>query len=1097
MMTDIFLQLVNMSLTACWLIAAVLLLRLVFRRAPRWIFCLLWGFVGLRLVLPFSFESIFSLIPTRTPVQDAASNLTDRIVVAPVTPAPDIPITGINPTPVVPDSGAALPDAVPMLQGGPSIAEISAVVWICGIAAMLVYALVSYIRLRVSLRTATIYRDEVWQSEKVSSPFVLGIVKPRIYLPYSLDELDIPYVLAHERAHIARRDHLIKPLGFIILSVYWFNPLIWLAYVLLCRDVEAACDERVIKSIGEDKKRNYSTALLNCSISRARIAACPIAFGEVAVKERIKSVMNYRKPTFWIIVLAIIAVAVTAVCFLTDPKTKDEEKEDDKVSEEYSDEPVEINFDRYEVDEGKLVFELKSEALAPVDPVIELCIGNDESVLEAQIIPGIELYRMEEGEWHSCRAFYPAVNRYMATVLHNGERVDRVYSFNGFDLTKAGQYRLDVKYFFTAYEGEAIKRASVYFDLSAPIANPLDNKALIRDDLAKNMSWLPQYMGIHGAGIEVIHPSFSSLYYAMRYCYENELDCVRMEEDSFRISRDDLLEVFMELTETDEYTAGGIFEASIEYLAQCGDIYDFDTKEYVFTLDRDNWGDNIALGIGDYMHLIDMSRGLRISEGYNFSTATVWMTIPSEDKSVINAYYETEFYFEHIELEGHIAYRLVGLRYLDPPILGEITLTPAQEHSTDGFYTEFILTVGDREKHFEGRAISDTRNEAKDQMVGYEMYNTDLTGDGIMDIIINLQISGGYSQFAKKTYEVHVFDGSNLEEIPVENDIPKKVTEMIDFSADDEQYVLEFGGEKRIFRKSWFANNPDYSSADVKLYDVPKLDESYIFTARDGKMRCELYCNVCQYATFRDMICIELEYRDGKLVLSDTLYSEGFDRDFGIQCTVHNDRYHNFSYAFIDLVGQEEFYEWLTSLPHFEYNDNGCTDPASVYSFAEHFGLNAKKLRNAYYLNGDYYHEYYVNEPPFLFELDENACDEFFRDPSNFDDSVYELRQSEQTFKDWLLTVSRNSDSAQERKAFQKFTNYGSYYNTTFWSIPEYVYVSGISLEELQQLYDTYIARNEYKYEYDFERIFTEREYFEEQIEKAEYPVFVDALLRK
>ncbi|MBQ4055260.1 MAG: hypothetical protein IJD17_06055 [Clostridia bacterium] len=341
-MKEVFLQLVNMSLTAGWLILAVMLLRLIFRRAPRWVFCLLWGFVGLRLVLPFSLESVFSLIPSKTPVNEV-KNAVGRIVLNTAgTPVP-LPSGGaaVNTPPVtaIPDVGVVSPSVtLPAAKETLSLTEIFALVWICGFLALLVYAAASYLLLRRRVKTAVRIEKGVWQSEAVTSPFVLGLIKPRIYLPFALDRFDLPYVLAHERAHISRRDHLIKPLGFTILAVYWFNPLIWIAYILLCRDVELACDERVIKSLDKNERRDYSTALLNCSVSRVRIAACPIAFGEVAVKERIKGVMNYKKPAFWIIILAVITTIVTAVCFLTDPKNEnpgDETKEylnEDKVS---------------------------------------------------------------------------------------------------------------------------------------------------------------------------------------------------------------------------------------------------------------------------------------------------------------------------------------------------------------------------------------------------------------------------------------------------------------------------------------------------------------------------------------------------------------------------------------------------------------------------------------------------------------------------------------------------------------------------------------------------------------------------------------------
>lgn len=193
-------------------------------------------------------------------------------------------------------------------------------IWIFGMIALALYTAISYWRLRRKVDTAVRYEDNIFQSENVGSPFVLGIIKPKIYLPFKMDEQDMEHVVAHEQAHIRRKDHWWKPLGFLLLTIHWFNPLMWLAYVLLCRDIELACDEKVIKELGNEQRADYTQALVACSVNRRMIAACPLAFGEVGVKERVKSVMNYKKPAFWIIILAVIACVVVVVCFLTNPK---------------------------------------------------------------------------------------------------------------------------------------------------------------------------------------------------------------------------------------------------------------------------------------------------------------------------------------------------------------------------------------------------------------------------------------------------------------------------------------------------------------------------------------------------------------------------------------------------------------------------------------------------------------------------------------------------------------------------------------------------------------------------------------------------------
>ena len=197
-----------------------------------------------------------------------------------------------------------------------------AAVWLAGAAALLLYSAISYWRLRRRVREAVILRDNIYQSENAGSPFVLGIIQPKIYLPYSVDSGALAYVIAHEQAHIRRGDHWWKPLGFLLLTVHWFNPLLWLSYILLCRDIELACDERVIREMGNEQRADYTHALVSCSVSRRSIAACPLAFGEVGIKERAKSVMNYKKPAFWIVLASVVVCVVAAVCFLTDPKTE-------------------------------------------------------------------------------------------------------------------------------------------------------------------------------------------------------------------------------------------------------------------------------------------------------------------------------------------------------------------------------------------------------------------------------------------------------------------------------------------------------------------------------------------------------------------------------------------------------------------------------------------------------------------------------------------------------------------------------------------------------------------------------------------------------
>ena len=310
-MSAVFLKLLNLSITASWLILAVILVRFLLKKAPRWISCVLWALVAVRLVCPFSLESALSLIPSSETIPSNIEMMQK--------PAIDSGITAINEAVNPAISHSFSPD--PMTSANPLqiIIPVLSIVWIVGMAAMLLYALISYIRLKKSVGASVPVRDNILACDEVKSPFILGIIKPLIYVPSSIEGEAMDYVITHESAHIQRRDHWWKPFGYLLLTVYWFNPLCWLAYVLLCRDIEMACDEKVIRDMDKGSVAAYSQALLDCSFPRRRIAACPLAFGEVGVKERVKSVLNYKKPAFWIIIVAVVACIVVGVCFLTSP----------------------------------------------------------------------------------------------------------------------------------------------------------------------------------------------------------------------------------------------------------------------------------------------------------------------------------------------------------------------------------------------------------------------------------------------------------------------------------------------------------------------------------------------------------------------------------------------------------------------------------------------------------------------------------------------------------------------------------------------------------------------------------------------------------
>lgn len=325
-MNELFLQVLNMSISASWLIIAVLIFRLILRKAPKWIHVLLWGIVAIRLICPFSIKSAFSLIPS--------SQTIPKNIEMELNPAIDSGIPAINNVvnPVI--NQAFVPDKTASLNPLQIWITIFAFIWIIGMVIMIFYIIASYMRLNKKVYTAVLYRDNIFCSENIVSPFVLGVINPKIYIPFNLDDKTLEYVLAHEKAHIKRKDNIWKFMGFIILIIYWFNPLVWLSYILLCRDIELACDEKVIKSLDNEQRADYTEALVMCSIKHGFASTCPLAFGEIGVKERVKSVMKYKKTSFWVIIISVVLLIIIGLCFLTNPSTQD--KEDNSVYIDYT-----------------------------------------------------------------------------------------------------------------------------------------------------------------------------------------------------------------------------------------------------------------------------------------------------------------------------------------------------------------------------------------------------------------------------------------------------------------------------------------------------------------------------------------------------------------------------------------------------------------------------------------------------------------------------------------------------------------------------------------------------------------------------------------
>lgn len=430
-MSGLFLKILNMSISASYIVFAVLLLRLLLKKAPKWINCILWGIVGLRLVLPFSIESMFSLIPSTETISKASD----------------------SPRPYF-ESGISVVDnqvngylrgtyfeGVSRPQGNfIDITTILGNIWLVGVVALLIYTVISYVKLKKKIGTAVLLRDSIYQSENVVSPFVLGVIKPKIYLPFNMKDKDMEHVVAHEMAHIRRKDHIWKPLGFLLLTLHWFNPLMWLGYVLLCRDIELACDEKVIKELEHDARADYSEALLTCSVNRRMIAACPLAFGEVGVKDRVKSVLNYKKPAFWIIIAAVIACVAVAVCFLTNPLTEEENKE---VT------PTEELFTEYE----GVYISIKSIDTNAGGHTVFNVVWHNETNEEVQFGDPYSIQRKEGDEWVNTSST-ELIFLTHARILNPDSTVYKSYSTQRFDISQSGTYRLKVSF--------DIKKSGVY-----------------------------------------------------------------------------------------------------------------------------------------------------------------------------------------------------------------------------------------------------------------------------------------------------------------------------------------------------------------------------------------------------------------------------------------------------------------------------------------------------------------------------------------------------------------------------------------------------------------------------------------------------------
>ena len=336
---QLFVGSLNLAVAASWLIVVLLLLRPLLKRlAPKWVLCALWALVAVRLVCPVALQSDLSVYRLAGDAVQSSGQVTyfqdtgfcGDVRYRPVTLLPGVSAeTPSTPDSTVPDATTAA-DAIPQPQTPARSVDMNlpSILWAVGIYVMLMLALAGYLSLREDVAASIPLEGNVYLCDSIKSPFILGMFRPRIYLTSGMDEAARVCVLRHERAHLRRGDHLWKPLGFLLLAVYWYNPLVWAAYILFCRDMELACDERVIRDMAAEERAAYSQALLDCSRGRHWVAACPLAFGEVGVQTRVKAVLWYKKPAFWAVLAAVVVCAVVAVCFLTNPNGTENEESD-------------------------------------------------------------------------------------------------------------------------------------------------------------------------------------------------------------------------------------------------------------------------------------------------------------------------------------------------------------------------------------------------------------------------------------------------------------------------------------------------------------------------------------------------------------------------------------------------------------------------------------------------------------------------------------------------------------------------------------------------------------------------------------------------
>ncbi|MBQ8836238.1 MAG: hypothetical protein IJ002_01860 [Clostridia bacterium] len=949
-MSAVFLKTVNMSITASWLVLAVVLLRILFKKAPKAFSCLLWALVAIRLICPFTVESALSLIPSAEPVPSEMIFVGEPIkdtytedVAAPAAPT------------VADTFEVAVTHEQTSTDSLQTFIDTAWKAWIVGIAAMLGYTLISYVSLRRKTRASIETAKGVFICDAIDTPFILGMFKPKIFLPSAMDERNTDYVVAHERAHLRRFDHLAKPFGFLLLTVYWFNPVMWAAYILFCRDIELACDERVIREMDADSKKAYSSALLACSVPRKMISACPLAFGEVGVKQRIKGVLNYKKPAFWIIVAAIVISVAVAVCFLTDPE-----------SEVGNENTLEYVFSEYESKQSNahIVLTVPADAL-PSDIYSEdgHTFEKGEITVYSDDTTVIYLTNVKYANEGSDKLYFnfdcsynlsdsgtlilpykvdlAAYNTSFVTLLsgdliHGGGTAEKAVTIRGYGpfeqftfyvdtescKSAVGEMRIHVlmnEYVYgeavedeeTANSNTDTETTDIIGAWSAPMSVMGLDESGIPDSPTKHFIFYSDGTGVERTNVDII-PDREFIYEAengiltityrsddmVQFKYSVDGDTLTLSDINDPSRTGTLTREKSDIKAT-QSTAGKLGMVFYDEYALPLNPKEIDRLYFEFTKEGD-----VSIFSGDGIQYVDdvKMNGLegttpefsfRInSDAYRYakpvidalqtvatvSTATnsvVWnrydrieaanacvnVTMNGEDAAVSSVRYVDfgEYIFVAVTFGIEKQLRPGDISSftfeIDPAAaVGSIIDVIAAE-TDKGYPSEFVLRVGDRLAWFEAEDIGQERS----------IYVSDLTGDGIDEIIVILQSNSGTGFYGE---DIHIFDSITLDEYRVEK-VCETVGNYVAFYDDEDNCYVKIGNTVSTVDKNVFY--PDYEKKDMRAR--PLTDEIYSYSVSGGVLHCELKCKYTIMGTYGS-IFVDYVFKDGMFVYGSSQFVE-------------------------------------------------------------------------------------------------------------------------------------------------------------------------------------------------------------------------------